>query len=149
MDTVLQTLWAVANSPAVVTALAGLLLYAINKLYLKKPLWAQYEGAVIAAVKFAEKEIPDDVANKSLQRLDTALRYVLKVYEQAQGRKATEAEVAEFTNGIQVKHAGPCSRGDACERGLAGSAHARAGLGAGAPGARPGHSRGRAGAGEA
>ncbi len=104
-DVVLQTLWAVANSPAVVTALAGILLYGINKLYLKKPLWEQYEGAVIAAIKYAEKTIPNDSANKSLQRLDTALQYVLKVYEQAQGRKATQAEIAEFTNGIQVKHA--------------------------------------------
>jgi hypothetical protein len=30
---------------------------------------------------------------------------VLTVYESAQGRKATAAEVADLTNGIQITHA--------------------------------------------
>jgi phosphoglycerate-specific signal transduction histidine kinase len=110
-DAILETLWTVLNSPAVITALAGLLLYGLNKLYLKKSLWQQFEGTVVAAVKLAEKEIPNDVANKSLQRLDTALRYVLKVYEEARGRKATAAEVAQLKDGIQLKHAELESRG--------------------------------------
>jgi hypothetical protein len=60
---------------------------------------------VIAGVKFAEKQIPDDSPNKGLARLDAALKYVLTVYESAQGRKATPAEVADLTNGIQITHA--------------------------------------------
>jgi hypothetical protein len=103
--TILATLWAALNSPAGITAMAGVLIWALNKLYATKPLWQQYEGAVIAGVKFAEKEIPDDTPNKGLARLDAALRYVLKVYESAQGRKARASEVADLTNGIQVTHA--------------------------------------------
>lgn len=101
----LETLWAVLNSPAGITVMASALLWMLNKIYAAKPLWQQYEGALISAVKFAEKAIPDDTPNKSVARLDTALRYFLQVYESSQGRKATEKEISDLTNGLQIVHA--------------------------------------------
>lgn len=104
--TVLQTVWAALNSPAGVAAMAGAFLWALNRLYATKPLWQQYEGTVIAAIRFAEKNIDDATPNAGLAKLDAALQYVLKVYEQSAGRRATQAEVTEFTNGIQIVHNG-------------------------------------------
>ena len=104
-DSILLSVWSAVNSPLGITMVAGALLWVLNKLYSVKPLWQQYEGAVIAAVKYAEKAVPDDSANTSLARLDAALKYVLQVYESAQGRKATEKEIADLTNGIQITHA--------------------------------------------
>ena len=104
MKTILEVLWTVLNSPAGIAALAGLILWALNRLYAAKPEWRQYEGSIIAAIKFAEKEIPDDVPNKSLQRLDTALKYVLQVYEQTNGRRATPDAEANLKEGIQIVH---------------------------------------------
>ncbi|MFQ5419717.1 MAG: hypothetical protein ACE5EY_05075, partial [Anaerolineae bacterium] len=49
--------------------------------------WAAFEGAIISGVKFAEKQVPDGTPNKGRARLDAALKYVLKVYEEAKGRK--------------------------------------------------------------
>ena len=102
---VLEVLWAALNSPAGIAAMAGLVLYLLNRLYAARPAWRQFEGTIIAAVKFAEKHIPDDAANKSLKRLDAALRYVLRVYEEVRGREPTRRELAELREGIQVKHA--------------------------------------------
>ena len=104
--TILATLWAALNSPAGITAMAGVLLWALNKLYAAKPLWQQYEGAVIAGVRFAEKNIDNATPNAGLAKLDAALRYVLKVYEESAGRRASEKEIADLTNGIQIVHNG-------------------------------------------
>ncbi len=104
--TVLEIAWAALNSPAGISVFAALVLYGLNKLYTKKPLWQQYEGAIISAVKFAEQEIPDDTPNKGLERLDTALRYVLKVYEEACGKAPSAAQKAQLKEGIQIVHAG-------------------------------------------
>ena len=76
----------------------------VNKLYAAKPAWQPMEGTIIAAVKWAEKEIPDNTPNKALVRLNAALGYVVKVYEQARG-PATEQVKAELREGIQIVHA--------------------------------------------
>jgi hypothetical protein len=102
---ILTVLWTVLNSPAGIAALAGLILWGLNRLYAAKPLWQQYEGAIISAVKFAEKEIPDDVPNKGLERLDTALKYVLQVYAETEGRRASAQVEANLKEGIQITHA--------------------------------------------
>ena len=105
MTSILEAVWAALNSPAGITAVAGLILWALNRLYAKKPAWKKYEGTIIAGVKFAEKRIPDDTENKALLRLDQALRYVLKAYEEATGKRANAKTAAELKEGIQVKHA--------------------------------------------
>ena len=104
VEAVLGLVWSVLNSPEGIAALAGIILWALNKLYASKPAWAQYEGAIISAVRFAEKEIPDDVSNKGMARLDQALKYVLAVFEQVNGRRATETEAASLKEGVQIVH---------------------------------------------
>ncbi len=100
-----EVIWSLANSPAVIAAFAAALLWGLNKLYAKRPAWQAFEGSIIAAVKWAEKSIPDDTPNKAYSRLDTALLYMLKVYEKTKGRSADAATVDELREGIQIIHA--------------------------------------------
>ena len=103
-QTALELVWKVLNSPAGIAFLAGALLWALNRLYAAKPKWAAWEGAIISGIKFAEKQVPDDVENKGLARLDAALKYVLEVYEEANGRRAGKKTAAALKEGIQVVH---------------------------------------------
>ena len=100
-----EGLWQVLNSPAAITAAAAVVLWLLNRLYAAKPLWQQFEGTVISAVKFAEHEIPADTPNKALARLDTALGYVLRVFEDVEGRRAKPEEQRELKEAIQTSHA--------------------------------------------
>jgi hypothetical protein len=104
VEAVLGLVWSVLNSPAGIAALAGIILWALNRLYAAKPAWAQYEGAIISAVRFAEKEIPDDVSNKGMARLDQALKYVLRVFYEVNRREPTRAEAMALRDGIQIIH---------------------------------------------
>ena len=104
-DSILATLWSLVNSPAVITAIGAAFLWLLNKVYAAKPAWKAYEGAIISGIKFAEKSIPDDASNKSLARLDAALKYVLDIYKQTEGKEASEAVKAELLNAIPVIHA--------------------------------------------
>ena len=101
----LQVAWDVVNSPAVIALMAGGLLWLLNRLYAAKPAWQAFEGTIIAAVKWAEKEIPDDTPNKAFNRLNAALNYVLKVYEEARGKPADAKTKQELREGIQIVHA--------------------------------------------
>jgi hypothetical protein len=101
---IVKVIWNALNSPAGITTVASLFLWSLNRIYTAKPLWQQYEGAIISGVKLAEKTIGDTVENKGLARLDYALKYVIKIYEEAQGRKATIKQINEFKNGIQIVH---------------------------------------------
>ena len=103
-ETILQSVWELLNSPVGIAAIAGLVLWLLNRLYAAKPAWAKYEGAIIAGIKYAEKTIGDDVANKSLARLDAALRYVLKVYAEVNKRSPSAKEIAELKDGISIIH---------------------------------------------
>ena len=105
LETILSAVWAALNSPAGIAALAGLILWLLNRVYAARPGWEKYEGAIISAVKFAEKEIPDDVPSAGLARLDAALRHVLRAYEEATGRRATSTVAANLKEGIQLTHA--------------------------------------------
>ena len=40
-----------------------------------------------------------------MAKLDAALRYVLGVFEDVEGRRATPTEVADLKEGIQIVHA--------------------------------------------
>ena len=103
-DAILETIWQALNSPVGIAAIAGLVLWLLNRLYAAKPAWTKYEGAIISGIKHAEKAIPDDAANKSLARLDAALRYVLKVYAEVNKRTPTAKETAELKDGISILH---------------------------------------------
>lgn len=100
----LELVWKLLNSPAGVTAIAGLILYLLNRLYAKKPAWARFEGAIISGVKLAEKKIPDGTPNKGLARLDAALKYVISVYEEMKGKKPDVATMQELREGVQIVH---------------------------------------------
>ena len=100
-----QITWNVLNSPAVIAVLAGGLLWLLNRVYAARPAWQAFEGSIIAAVKWAEKEVRDDNPNTALSRLDAALNYVLKVYEEARGKPADAKTEAELREGIQIVHA--------------------------------------------
>ena len=102
---ILETIWSVVNSPAIIALLAGGLLWLLNKLYAKQPLWKQYEGTIIAGIKAAEKAIPDKTENKAARRLDEALKYVLAIITEREKRLATENEKAAIAEGIQIMHA--------------------------------------------
>jgi len=102
--TTISLVWTVLNSPAGITALAGLLLWALNRLFANRPAWQQYEGAIISAVKFAEKQIPDGSPNTGLARLDAALQLVLKVYAETNRQPATPQVAAQLKEGIQIVH---------------------------------------------
>jgi len=104
MNDVLKFVWNVLNSPAGITAVAGLLLYGLNWLYSRKPLWQQYEGTIISAIRTAEKLVPDDTQNASLAKFDAALQFVLKVFEERNNRQATIAEKAALQEGINILH---------------------------------------------
>ena len=102
---VIQVAWDVLNSPAAIALAAAGLIWLLNRLYAAKPAWQAFEGTIIGAVKWAEKEIPDDTPNKAMGRLDAALNYVLKVYEEARGTPADAKTKQELREGIQIVHA--------------------------------------------
>jgi len=70
-------------SSAGVAVLAGILAWVLNWLFLAKPEWKvlydKYQPAFMVAVKYAEKLIPDTTPDKSLARLDAALRKVVEI----------------------------------------------------------------------
>ena len=105
MNEVWVAVWTFLNSPLGITMVAGLLLWLLNKLYTKKPLWQTYEGTIIAGIKAAEKAIPDKTENKAARRLDEALKYVLAIVAEREKRLATEKEKAAIAEGIQIVHA--------------------------------------------
>lgn len=110
MDLILTGLWTFLNSPfgfvlIWIVALALTFLF-LNKLSPLHKAWEKYEGAIITAIKLAEKAIPDGTPNAGLRRLDEALQFVLKAYaEQHNGKFPSADLVRELKEGIQIKHA--------------------------------------------
>lgn len=105
MSEALEAVWVFLNSPPGIALMATAVVSFLNWLFAKKPGWKKYEGTAYAAVKAAEKAIPDGTPNKSAAKLDAALKYMLNVYEAREGKKATPAVEADFVEGIQVTHA--------------------------------------------
>ena len=102
---ILEVVWNVLNSPAVIAAMAAGVVWLLSRLYAAHPAWQEFEGTIIAAVKWAEKTIPDDAANTAAARLDAALKYVLKVYQETEGKPADAKTAASMQEGIQIVHA--------------------------------------------
>lgn len=100
----LDLLWDFVNSPLGLLLVASAVLFVVN-LRWAKPTWKKFEGTIIAAISWAEKTIPDNAANKSVARLDEALKYVLKVHREMTKRAATAKELADLREGIQIVHA--------------------------------------------
>ena len=100
--TIINVLWDALNSPGGLTAMAGLFVWLGRKIC--RPAWKDYEGTIVSAIRLAEKQIPDGTENKGLAKLDTALEYVLKVYEESRGKLASSAVQESIREGIQIKH---------------------------------------------
>jgi hypothetical protein len=98
-------IWEFLNSSLGITMLVTAFVAIINRNSKAQTLLQKYQGTIISAIKTAEKAIPDDLPNKGLRRLDEALRLTLAVMEQAQGKIATPAQVAEIKEAIQLTHA--------------------------------------------
>ena len=110
MDTLLNGIWAFMDSGvgfAVIWIGAFALTFLfINKLSPFNKAWEKYEGAIITAIKLAEKSIIDDSPNTGLRRLDEALQFVLKSYaDQNNGKLPSPDLIREMKEGIQIKHA--------------------------------------------
>ena len=95
-------IWAALNSPVGITAVASVALWALNKLYAARPEWQAYEGAIIRAVQWAEREIPSDAENKHVQRANHALQYVLKAYERINGKRADARMAEQLAQGVEI-----------------------------------------------
>ena len=103
MEAILNLVWAFLNSPAGITLVVSVVGSIVAKIYLKKPLWRKYEGLLISGIKAAEKAIPDDSENKSMKRIDAALKYVLERIAES-GKKVNPAGVADLKGGIAIIH---------------------------------------------
>ena len=64
----------------------------------------QYKGYAIAAIKAAEKAIPDDTENKSARKLDFALRTFMGKYQAATGETPDEETVGKIESWLSVIH---------------------------------------------
>jgi len=100
----LAAIWTLINTPAGITLIASVVLYLLNRLYAAKPLWQQYEGTIVSAIRTAEKLVPDDAPNRSLAKFDQALQFVIEVFEARNKRQPTGLEKAILEEGINLKH---------------------------------------------
>jgi len=104
LEILVGVIWAALNSPVGVTTVASVALWALNKLYAARPEWQQYEGAIIKAVQWSEREIPDSAENKHIQRANHALQYVLKAYERLNGKRASVRMEEQLRQGVEIVH---------------------------------------------
>ncbi len=78
-----QNVWAFLNSSLGVSVVVFVLSFILGKIFTAKPKWKalvlKYGPSLMSAVKEAEKRIDDDTPNRSLNRLDKALEYVIKL----------------------------------------------------------------------
>jgi hypothetical protein len=104
LDTACEAIWQALNSPIGISIVGGVMVWLLARLFTAKPAWAKWQGTIITAVRTAEKLVPDDTPSAGLKRLDQAMQYVLKVFEEVQGRQATAAESAALKEGVQITH---------------------------------------------
>jgi hypothetical protein len=102
------SVWVFLNSAFGITLSATIALAVLGVLSTRVPaltkLLTTYRGDIIAGIKFAEKTIPDTTPNKSLARLDAALKYVIAVIEETERRDVTPVERAALKSQISVVH---------------------------------------------
>jgi hypothetical protein len=104
METLVQIAVRLLESPAVQTAVIGAIAWAFVKLFERKTEWVKYKGYIIAAVKFAEKSVPDDAENKALRRMDEALKRFITLYEIAEKAAPTATLLDTVRAQISVVH---------------------------------------------
>lgn len=97
-------LWDFANSNVGLALVAGLLTWIGSLIYRLRPNWKKYEGAIIYGIRLAEKQVPDGSSNSALAKLDTALKYVLRVYEEMNGKAPSKKMEDQLREGIVIVH---------------------------------------------
>ena len=94
----LATMWSFINSPVGLTIVGAILAYILGKVFTAKPAWKtvvlQYGPSLMVAVKKAEKAIPDGTDNKSLSRLDAALKFVIELEPKLAGANVADVKAA-------------------------------------------------------
>lgn len=104
MDAFLTALWAFVNSPVGLTLIGAIAAWAIARLFAWQPAWEPWRGTIIAAIRYAERIIPDDTQNSAAAKLDAALKHVLLVYQTREGKPPPATLREAFEEGIQVIH---------------------------------------------
>ncbi len=104
----LARVWEFLNSPFGIALVATAGLAILNVIAKRAPKLAQllatYKGDIIAAIKYAEKSIPDDAQNVSLARLDAALKYAIAVIAEGERRALSPPEIAAIRSSISEVH---------------------------------------------
>lgn len=98
---ILATIWAVLNSPAAITAVVAVVAAIIARVAFLKGVWEKYAGVATAAVRMAEKAVPDNAENKAIRKLDEALKYLVNIFTELEGRAPTPDEQLELRNAIE------------------------------------------------
>lgn len=101
---IFSVIWEFVNTPFAISIIAAGVLWLLSRSSRIQPLWKRWEGTIITAVKFAEKAIPNNTPNKGLEKLDYALKYVLRVYESMHGVPANVKTTAALKEGVQIIH---------------------------------------------
>jgi hypothetical protein len=87
------------NSEVGKVVVAAILALILGKVFTAKPKWKKYyekyRPILMQAVKFAEKQVPDDTENKPKAKLDAALKYVLDLDKklEAKDKEAMKAAI--------------------------------------------------------
>ena len=89
--------WTFVNSPLGVTLIVSVVSAVLTMIFKAKPgaekLVDEHSGLFFDAIRHAEKAIPDNTTNKSAQRADAALKYLLKL--ETPLKKKKEAKLRE------------------------------------------------------
>ena len=109
IETITSGIWTFLNSTPgfalVWAAMVGLFLWLASRFNPFQEKWKAWEGSIITGIKLAEKQIPDDTPNAGLAKLDSALRFVIAAYAEANnGKQPSAALIEEIKQGIQVTH---------------------------------------------
>lgn len=96
--------WNFLNTPVGYMVSGFIILFVLNKVFDSRPGWAKYEGFMITAIKAAEKFIPNDTENKSLQKADKAIEYFIKSYEKAKGKAPSKKLLDQVKMGLPIVH---------------------------------------------
>lgn len=78
----MEAIWTFLNSGIGLTIIGTIVAFALGRLFLSTPEVEKWKGIIIEAVKAAEKIIPDNTVNAGARRLDEAMKYFIKVYEE-------------------------------------------------------------------
>lgn len=98
---ILGTIWSVVNAPAAITTIAAVVAAIIARIAFVKGVWEKYAGVAMAAVRMAEKAVPDNAENKAVRKLDEALKYLVNIFTELEGRAPTPDEQLELRNAIE------------------------------------------------